>query len=57
MGGVTWFLSLAPPKTTPTPFFLCHMEGVTYLCTFAPLICISTPSFFVLLQIPKRNYK
>jgi len=21
LGGVTWFLSLAPPKTTPTPFF------------------------------------
>ena len=25
---VTWFLFLAPPKSTPTPFFLCHMEGV-----------------------------
>ena len=28
---------------------------MTYLCTFAPLISISTPSFYALLQILKRK--
>jgi len=31
------------------------MEGVTYLCTLAPLISISTHSFYVLLKNTQKK--